>query len=141
MPTMRPRSLPTPLPFAEGGTTPSPSFNSYSLSALSSDETSRPAAGRGARRIAESLSALSAALSQDLPPSRRGDSALPLLPARAVSPTLANGSAIRLRAIGGLGTEIAHRAKVGQAVKEGKSVPDEVLAEYPELRHSAPNDD
>lgn len=46
-----------------------------------------------------------------------------------------------LRAIGGLGTEIAHRAKVEQAVREGKSVPAEVLADYPDLRHSVPNDD
>ncbi|MEX2287141.1 MAG: AAA domain-containing protein [Planctomycetaceae bacterium] len=38
-----------------------------------------------------------------------------------------------LRAIGGLGTDFAHRYRVEQALKEGKPVPKEVLDDYPDL--------
>ena len=38
-----------------------------------------------------------------------------------------------LRALGGLGTDFAHRYRVEQALKEGKSVPGKVLADYPTL--------
>ena len=53
----------------------------------------------------------------------------------------ARGDTEGLRRIGGLGTAIAHRAKVEQAVRQGKAVPDDVLADYPDLRQSAPNND
>ncbi len=38
-----------------------------------------------------------------------------------------------LRAIGGLGTDYAHRYRVEQALKQGKPVPQEVLDAYPDL--------
>jgi len=38
-----------------------------------------------------------------------------------------------LRALGGLGTDFAHRYRVEQALKEKQPVPDRVLAAYPEL--------
>jgi len=41
-----------------------------------------------------------------------------------------------LRAIGGLGTDAAHRYRVEQALKQGKPVPQEVLEDYPELKDS-----
>jgi hypothetical protein len=51
-----------------------------------------------------------------------------------------------LRAIGGLGTDAAHRYRVEQAIKQGKSIPKEVLDDYPDLRvdekqmHGEPTD-
>jgi hypothetical protein len=41
-----------------------------------------------------------------------------------------------LRAIGGLGTDYAHRYRVEQALKAGKPVPKEVLSDYAELATS-----
>ena len=38
-----------------------------------------------------------------------------------------------LRAIGGLGTDNAHRYRVEQALKQGKPVPKRVLDDYPDL--------
>ena len=38
-----------------------------------------------------------------------------------------------LRAIGGLGTDHAHRVRLETALQQGKPVPQKVLADYPDL--------
>lgn len=43
------------------------------------------------------------------------------------------GDESRLRVIGGMGTDAAHRFRVQQALSEGKPVPPEVLEDYPDL--------
>lgn len=43
------------------------------------------------------------------------------------------GDDVGLRTIGGLGTDFAHRYRVAEALKQGKTVPLQVLADYPDL--------